>query len=439
MVSAAPRNEICGNLRNLCSASALRNSAVGMNILSRWLRKHRHIPALPDDTARSEPAKAIPDGATLVITHTELSSRHGTGALLLKILRNEPSLAVFYSKDFFKAHDIEVPAFLIRTSGDQLASGRRLVETLVSGKKIQRILCVPFYEDEVQTALAAQACTGAPLALYIMDDQNVHVHEIPDKPLAQLIDQANICVAISPALCAAYTEKFRRRFWLAPPTADPDLFVPASDQFEPKSPPRGILIGNLWSSHTQSRFRETIRQSGFEIDWCGNAGKPFIQLEPDELRKEGIFLRSHLPEPELINLARAADFAVIPAGTLDDSDTHDWLARASLPSRIVYLMATANVPLIVMGHPQTAAAQFVSDLGLGTICSYTAGSFQAAVKQVTDPTISLKIRERARNLSPTFSSKELASWLWESMQRGQAVDERFEALLNPPLDASSNR
>ena len=406
--------------------SALRDSAVRMNILSRWLKQYRRTPVLQGNNTESVSAKAIPDGATLVITHAELSSRHGTGALLLKLLRQEPPLAVFYSKDFFKTHDIDVAAFHIAHSGNQLQSGRRSVESLLVHKPIRRILCVPFYEDEVQTALAAQACTGAPLALYIMDDQNIHVHEIPDKPLGRLIQQANICVAISPALCAAYQEKYRRRFWLAPPTADPDLFVPADHRFEVKTPPRGILVGNLWSSHTLGRFRETIRRSGLQIDWCGNAGKPFIQLDPDELSKEGIFLRSHLPEPSFIELARAADFAVIPAGTLEGSDTHEWLARASLPSRIVYLMATANVPMIVMGHPETAAARFVTDLGLGTVCDYTADSFQSAVSRVTDPPVSAKIRQRARSISPTFSTRELANWLWESMERGQAVDDRFE-------------
>jgi hypothetical protein len=401
-----------------------------MNILFRWLKQYRRTPAPEGNKVESEPAKAIPDGATLVITHAELSSRHGTGALLLKLLRQEPSLAVFHSKDFFKTHDIDVAAFHVVHSGKQLQSGRRSVECILAHKQIRRILCVPFYEDEVQTALAAQACTGAPLALYIMDDQNIHVHEISDEPLGRLIQQANICVAISPALCAAYQEKYRRRFWLGPPTADPDLFVPADYRFEVKNPPRGILVGNLWSSHTLGRFRETIGRSGLQIDWCGNAGKPFIQLDPDELSKEGIFLRSHLPEPSLIELARAAEFAVIPAGTLEGSDTHEWLARGSLPSRIVYLMATANVPMIVMGHPETAAARFVTDLGLGTVCDYTADSFQSAVSRVTDPPVSAKIRQRARSLSPTFSTKELAAWLWESMQRGQAVDDRFETLLS---------
>src|SRR5258708_4599281 len=219
---------------------------------------------------------------------------------------------------------------------------------------------------------------------------------------------------------------YRRFFWSAPPTADPDLFVPPGYRFESKTPPRGILVGNLWSSHTLGRFRETVRLSGAQIDWCGNAGKPFIELDADELSKEGIFLRSHLPEPALIELARAADFAVIPAGALDGSDTHEWLARASLPSRIVYLMATANSPMIVMGHPETAAARFVMETGLGAVCDYSADSFRAAVTEVTAS--SEQIRERAKSLSPTFSTRALSNWLLESMERGQAIDDRFDTL-----------
>ena len=399
-----------------------------MSIISRWLKRGHNS---EDQTgAGLEVARAVPaERATVVVTHAELSSRHGTGALLLKLLRHEPSLVVFYSHDFFKAHDIQVPAFHIVNSGKQAPQASRLIRNLLAHKQIRRILCVPFYEDDVQTALAVRDCTGAPLALYIMDDQNIHVHEIPDKPLRRLIEQASICVAISPALCAAYQEKYRRHFWLAPPSADPDLFVPAGYRFESQTPPRGILVGNLWSSHTLGRFRETVRMSGVQIDWCGNAGKPFIELDANELSKEGIFLRSHLPEPALIDLARAADFAVIPAGTLDGSDSHEWLARASLPSRIVYLMATANPPMIVMGHPQTAAAQFVTDLGLGTVCDYSPESLKSAVNRVTERNVSAQIRDRAKRLSPTFSSQGLMTWLWESMKQRQAVDDRFEILL----------
>jgi hypothetical protein len=388
-----------------------------------------HSAAPRPNQAETEVNGSTPEGTTLLVTHAELCGRHGTGALLLKLLRNEPSLTVFYSHDFFKIHDTEAPAFHIVHSGRLFQNGAKLVRSLLTDKTIRRILCVPFYKDDVQTALTAQACTGAPLALYIMDDQNIHVHEIPDDMLGRLIDRANICFAISPALCAAYEQKYQRRFWLAPPTADPDLFVPPDYHFTPNTPPRGLVVGNVWSSQILSRFRETVRLSGLQIDWCGNAGKPFVELDPVELSKEGIFLKSHLPEPSLIELARTADYAVIPGGTLDGTDTHEWLARASLPSRMVYLMATANLPLIVMGHIQTAAAQFVINLGLGTVCDYSADHFQKAVREVTDGTTSARVRARARSLSPAFSTRELSNWLWESMDKGKAVDERFEALI----------
>jgi hypothetical protein len=379
---------------------------------------------------RPAATKPVPNqGATLAITHAELSSRHGTGALLVRILRNEDNLIAFYSQEFFKTHDIGASAVRITHSLLALGAGRRCIQRLLRGKPIQRILCVPFYKDDVRSALIAHAETGAPIALYLMDDQNIHVKGIPDKLMRELIHQAGICFAISPALCAAYEEKYQRRFWFVHTVADPESFVPPGLEFKPNLPPRGILIGNLWSSQTLTQFSDAIRLSALRIDWYGNAGKPFIDLDPESLAKYGINLHSHVPEQTLIENARRADFAVIPAGTLDGSDTHDWLARASLPSRIVYLMATANVPMIVIGHRETAAARFVTELGLGTVCEYSAASFQNAVALVTSKMTSTAIRTRARDLSPRFSSQGLAGWIWDSLSHGRPIDNRFEGLL----------
>ncbi|MFY9985463.1 MAG: hypothetical protein WAK31_11935 [Chthoniobacterales bacterium] len=396
-----------------------------MKILSRWLTQAKNGRALEADRQPGESNS----WSTLVVTHAELSSRHGTGALLARILRHETHLVAFYSREFFESHDIEVAGFPIKNAGSEISGARKQIRQLLEKRRIERILCVPFYEDEVRSALAAREFSGAPLALYIMDDQNIHVKEISDSLMRSLIRKANICFGISPALCGAYEAKYQRKFWFIPPVADPDLFVPPDYHFTPNLPPHGILIGNLWSSHTLTQFRDTVRSAGFRVDWYGNAGRPFIKLNPEELAKEGIYLHAHVPEPALIASARNSDFAVIPAGTLDGSDTHDWLARASLPSRIIYLMATANVPMIVMGHPETAAAQFVVDLGLGTACDYSADSFSSAVKSVTTGAASAKIRSHARELSRNFSSEGLSDWLWESASRGHAIDNRFEMLL----------
>jgi hypothetical protein len=365
------------------------------------------------------------EDSTLVVTHAELSARHGTGALLLRILRDEDDLIVFHSQRFFGGSDIEAACH-------QLARPRSWrIRKLLKTKNVGRILCVPFYQADVRSALMAQAYTGAPLALYIMDDQNIHVARIPDSLIELLIQRANICFAVSPALCTAYEEKYGHRFWLVPPVVDPEYFVPAGQPFAQNSPPRGILVGNLWSSHTLGQFKETVRLAGLRIDWYGNAGKPFITLDVEALAKEGIFLHSQVPEPVLIESARRADFAVVPAGTLNSSDSHDWLARASLPSRIIFLMAIANVPIIVMGHPETAAARFVTSLGIGTVCEYSAPSFQKAVSMVTEKSASAQIRARAADLSPRFSSQGLSTWLWKSMAAGQPTTDQFQWLMNP--------
>lgn len=408
-----------------------------MSFVSRSLTKIKNLWQLPREQGVPNP---IPkEGATLVVTHAELTARHGTGALLLKILRGEPNLAVFYARNFFKTHDIEVPAFHVSHDGSSPNGGVEFVRQLLTGKRLRRIFCVPFYEDDVLTALAAKQLTGAPLVLYVMDDQNIHVQEISDGNFGSLVSQADLCLAISPLLCTAYQQKYGRRFWLAPPVADPDLFVPPEYNFVPNLPPRGILVGNLWSSHTLGRFRETIRVSGLQIDWYGNAGKPFIELDPDELSKEGIALHSHIPERALADIARSADFAVLPAGTLDGTDTHEWLARASIPSRIIFLIAAANVPIVVLGHPETAAARFVTDLGIGGVCDYSPESFAAAVRQVTEPDALAQIRDRARKLSPLFSSTEFSEWLWKSLTQRNAIDSRFENLMGKfePLDTNA--
>jgi hypothetical protein len=395
-----------------------------MSMLSTWVKRRfgagdRGL----DKTAQNSPC-------TLVVTHAELSARHGTGAILVRILRSEKNLIAFYSREFFKTHDIEVNAFKIEHPRNRLGAGRLQIRKSLKDTRVTRILCVPFYEDDVRSALEAHARTRAPLGLYIMDDQNIHVKEISDSLMRRLIGKASVCFAISPALCTAYEEKYKRKFWFVPPVADPDHFVPSSFRFVPNSPPRGILIGNLWSSHTLGQFRETIRLSGLKIDWYGNAGKPFINLDAHALSEEGILLHSHVPEQALIESARTADFAVIPSGTLDGSDSHDWLARASLPSRIVYLMAVANVPMIVMGHTETAAAHFVRDLRLGRVCDYSADSFRSAVKMVTEPSASSEIRAQANELSSTFSSRGLSTWLWDSITAGHPIDDRFNHLLS---------
>jgi hypothetical protein len=372
--------------------------------------------------------------ATLVVAHAEISNRHGTGALLAKILKNEPSLAVFYSHQLFGRNDLGRGVHVKHSNTSRTAARAKVAKTL-AGSQVSRILCVPYYPDEALSALAASDISGAPIALFIMDDQNIYADGISDDLMGELVARSAICFAISEALREAYREKYRRDFWIIPPVADPALFVPPNFKFPENDPPQGVLIGNVWSAEILSRFRRTVQLSGLQLDWYGNAGKPFIELDPKTLAIEGLHLKTLVPEEQLVPALRAADYAVVPAGTLDGTDSHDWLAKASLPSRIIYLMATANLPILVIGHPETAAAQFVTKLGLGDVCGYDAKKFVDSVHRLTAPSLSKAIRATAQRLSHSFSNKDLIQWIWRSTQLGRPVDLRYENIFRPvPLE-----
>jgi hypothetical protein len=366
--------------------------------------------------------------ATLVITHAELSYRHGTGALLVRILKDEPNAIVLYSHPFFDRHDIDVPALHLVHRGRSVSVASLRLRYYLARSTVKQILCVPFYPDEALSAIAAQEVTKAPLILYIMDDQNIHVNSITDQLMEDLVNRSAIRFAISEPLRAAYEEKFKQPFYLLPPVVDPTLFVSADFTYRSNSPPVGAMIGNLWSEELVGRFIETIKESGLSINWYGNAGKPFVQLEPDELAGAGIHLKSLVPEEQLVSELRLADYAVVPSGTLEENDTHHWLAKASLPSRIIFLLTTANLPIIVLGHPETAAAQFVTKLRIGTVCPYSSDRFREAVYSVTRPSSSEEFRGNAFALSPIFSSKNLLRWIEESSAQGKPADERFAKL-----------
>jgi hypothetical protein len=367
--------------------------------------------------------------ATLLITHAEVSVRHGTGALLKNIFRDEKEIVIFHSQSFFDTNEIGTYSHRVWHGPISVQKVVARIRKILDGITVRRILCVPFYQDDVLSALAAAKLTGAPMALYIMDDQNIHVQEISDPLMSQLIAVARVRFAISEQLRQAYSRKYRKPFWFLPPVIAPELLAPPSLDHTSSTPPRGTLIGNIWSLDVLRDFRRVIKESGLKIDWFGNAGKPFIELSPIEAELEGLTLHAIVPDEELVRSLRTADFAVVPSGTLAEDSSHNWLAKASLPSRIIYLMATANIPIIVMGHPETAAARFVERLGLGAICSYDSQAFLEAVGTVTGPERFLQIRLRANELGPKFSADGIADFIWNSLGAGRPIDKRFNEIL----------
>jgi hypothetical protein len=372
------------------------------------------------------------EGATLLITHAQVSNRHGTGSLLSKIFAREHALITFYSRDYFPQSELAgLSLHVPHHETSSISAAKSKVAVLLGKSTIRRIFCVPFYPDDVVSALAAQELTGAPIVSYVMDDQNVFTEGISDPLMRSLVQASTLRFVISDTLREGYSSKYGVPFWILPPVASSQYFVPETYEYAKNNPPKGVLIGNLWNPDIINQFRQTIQESGLEVAWYGNAGKPFYDLDSAELAKEGIILHPHLSDEPLVQALRTFDYAIMPSGPLDGSDaSHDWLFRASLPSRLIYLMTTTNLPIIVLGHPETAAAKFITKFELGACCQYDGASFRSAVLAVTSPEISAKINRTARNIAPSFASEPVAAWIWASLDKGAPADDRYERLFS---------
>ena len=378
------------------------------------------------DPAAKQPSRTCLRDATLIITHAEICNRHGTGALLSKIFERDKALLVFYSRNYFDHQCLGAVTHHLPQAGCEPDVIDRKVGALLDAHEVKRIFCVPFYPDDALSAIAAAKITSAPLVTYIMDDQNLFAQGIADSLMKRLLESSSMRFAISETLRAGYEQKFGNPFWIIPPVNGKRLFAPRGFRAPNNKPPRGVMIGNVWSLEMLQQLRELIKVSGLTIEWYGNAGKPFIQLEPTELANEGIILHQNLTDDLLVRELRRFDYAIVPSGTLDGTLEHDWLFRGSLPSRLIYTLTAAHLPVVVLGDPETAAGKFVTKFELGVASPYRKNEFREAVAEVTNLKTTARIRRKAARLAPTFASEPISHWIWRSVQLGKPLDNRYE-------------
>lgn len=192
--------------------------------------------------------------------------------------------------------------------------------------------------------------------------------------------------------------------------------------------PSGVLIGNIWSQQWLDRLRDLTRQTGISIDWYGNPNRDWLAFDDADLAQEGITFKGFRPQPELVNTLRKSAFSVILTGSTGEAYDRPELAQLSLPSRITFLTAAANIPLIVSGSRETAAARFVEDMQLGLVCDYSPESFQRDVAEICSTAQQRRFRQRAAYLARSFSAENMSTWIWRSLERGRPINNRFEQL-----------
>ena len=373
--------------------------------------------------------------ADVVITHVEVNDKHGVGALVRKLFLGEPNILSIRSADLYAGdHQFADASLIIKHSGASRDMVFDQVSEAVGESTVRRILCIPYFPDDAWTGIALKELFGVPLCTYLMDDQNIYHDGIPDGVMRELLTKSDLRLAISPELRAAYEAKYGLQFHYMPPVVPARLVpsrlvVPPADSVQHE----GVMIGNVWGRKWVDLLRKTVRGSGIELHWFSNGEFRWLECSREALLKDSIMTHSPPCDEDLVPILRRSRFAVLPSGALDGSDDRSFLAHLSLPSRLVYMMATAQLPVIVLGSPRTAAANFVRHYGTGTVCEYNRTAFAAAVEQITEPETNLQMRRNALRAAGAFTDIGAAEWIWQSLARKAPADARYEIMM-PPAD-----
>jgi hypothetical protein len=375
---------------------------------------------------------AAMSGADVIVTPNEANQRHGIGIIVERFFGEFPNTLSIRSQDSF-AGEQSFGTYQLQVSHTGLArweSYEHLLQIL-NGSTVGRIVCIPFFADDLISAICLKELFQAPLCVYVMDDNNVGAHGIPDTLFAEALGKAQLRLGISPEIRDAYAAKYTLPFHVLPPLVEREhvLTSPVMPEAAITERRPGALIGNIWSQHWLERLRQSLRGSGVKLHWYGNINASWLSYSKEELEADGITTIGFLPEEDLIERLRWHPFALIPSGSLDDEDDRPELARLSLPSRIPYLAAVANLPLIVLGHPETAAGHLVDRFKIGIVSPYESSALREAAVRICELEEQWFFRRNAAEKGAAFILDQPGQWLWDSLARGRPVDDRFDRLM----------
>ncbi len=371
--------------------------------------------------------------ADAIVTTNEVTDRHGTGVLLRRMFGSSRNILSIRSTSLYPEHQFGEEQLQFNHEGLSRQESFARVAFALNGSTVRRVLCVPFHPDELLTAIALKELFNVPLCTYVMDDNNVFSCGIPDELMREALTKSNLRLAISPEMRDAYEEKFGLKFWVLPPVVAPEAVQRTAETCpaEPLQARKGVLVGSLWSPRWLERLRRVVKESALTLWWYGNATAPWLKATMAELRADGIIAAGFVPEAELRRELKHFAYAVIPSGNLDSPDDRPEIARLSLPTRMPFLLAAANMPMIVLGSAETAAARFLQRCGIGRVSPYDGRRLREAVEEICRPEVQTQLRQRAAAQSTLFSAAGLGDWIWKSLGAGEACDDRFEKVFGP--------
>ncbi|MGA7340236.1 MAG: hypothetical protein WBE72_16290 [Terracidiphilus sp.] len=385
----------------------------------------------------------VPDPADMVITACEVNEAHGTGTLIRRMFTDWSSIVSVRTHNFYDGtQSFGAASFCVPFAQGSRVELASTMQLFMNGARVRRALCIPYLPGEAAVSLAVKELYKIPLCTYVMDDKNVAAEGISDALMAELLAKSDLRLVIGPEMRDAYEKKYGMKFWVVPPLVSNEVIrttlAPWPDDGEPK---RGVLLGNIWGQRWLDLLRGTFRGTGQRVDWYCNIKDPkSLNFDRTEMEEDGIRLMDPVPESDLPATLARYSYAVVPTDPLDGQSPAavEAIARFSLPSRIPTLVTTSQLPILVIGDSTTSAAGFVERFQLGRISPYDSRKVLGAVEHLLDSRVQRRIRERSLALSPSFSARNSADWIWRSLAQGAPCDLRYETLMPPVTEEFAN-
>lgn len=363
----------------------------------------------------------------VVVTMNEINDRHGTGPLVKRIFQGRRGIFSIRSRDDWGVHDFGDWNATVSQRNRSRPDCFRHVLSVLGGKNVRSVLCVPFLIDELLTSIAVKEAFDVPLCVYLMDDQNVANEVIPDDLMREFLDKSSLRFVTHPELRFAYERKYGLPFYILPAVV-PDHLVaraPVAPVYDPAAR-TGALLGSFWDQSWFDRLCAVLARCRCRVDWYGNNQSPWLTFPAAALARAGITPLGVIPEERLAEELRRYPFVIVPVAALDGKERTAGVASLSLPGRILFAAATSHTPLLVVGSENTCGARFVKHFGIGEVVPYNAARVAAAMDRLSGPEAQRAMRQKAAAIAPAFSDHGVSEWLAASIPLGRPADRRFE-------------
>lgn len=380
-------------------------------------------------TAASRPSADV----DLVIMANEINYAHGTGILMSRILAEVPDFVLFRAFDHWGGMQVVEP--VADLAFRRYAQDRQTIASFVASRLVpyrtRSIFAVPYTREDVVMALTAKAMTGAPLTIWIMDDNSLSNEGIPQELMRELVLAADARFVISDGMRAAYEAHYGWPFWVLPPLVARRLIrTSVCTSPDETIAVRGAIVGNIWH---QAWLEDTITAMaglGIPIDWyTSSKDLHFLRFTPEDLLRAGIVLKNDLTHDEIAARVEQASFVLVPSFSGTETDGHAAaIGRLSLPSKMPFTTATAGTPFLVLANGQSGAADYVRHFELGEVTAYEIGAIADAVQRLAQPETQRQVRARSFAIGAALDVTGLHSFLIQAARDRRLPDDRFERL-----------